>query len=125
MSKGRAVTFPAEGNHGALSCCFLVSHAAAFCKASTPQVLEFAGTILDNFVLRNSKHSAGDFGRSGPPVMILDELDSGVGARLGTPIANLLRQMASARHAGLTSQIICISHLPQVCSLRIAMKCLP
>ena len=47
--------------------------------------------------------------------MILDELDSGVGARLGTPIARLLSQMASAKHAGLTSQIICISHLPQVC----------
>ena len=47
--------------------------------------------------------------------MILDELDSGVGARLGTPLAKLLSQMASARHAGLTSQIICISHLPQAC----------
>ena len=45
--------------------------------------------------------------------MILDELDSGVGARLGVPIAKLLSSMASARHAGLTSQIICISHLPQ------------
>ncbi|CAL5219355.1 g1171 [Coccomyxa viridis] len=66
-------------------------------------------------VLANSAHSsAGDFGGSGPPVMILDELDSGVGARLGTPIALLLSQMASAKHAGLTSQIICISHLPQV-----------
>ena len=50
-------------------------------------------------------------------MMILDELDSGVGARLGTPIARLLSQMASAKHAGLTSQIICISHLPQVCTL--------
>ena len=48
--------------------------------------------------------------------MILDELDSGVGARLGTPLAKLLSQMASTRHAGLTSQIICISHLPQACS---------
>ena len=60
---------------------------------------------------------AGGFGRSGPPVMILDELDSGVGARLGTPIARLLSQMASAKHAGLTSQILCVSHLPQVCNL--------
>ncbi len=87
----------------------------------TSNVYTKAPQIASNFLMLPdamwsvySKLRAGDFGKSGPPVMILDELDSGVGARLGVPIAKLLSNMASARHAGLMSQIICISHLPQV-----------
>ncbi len=94
-----------------------------------------------------------------PPLMILDELDSGVGARLGKSIGRLLRRMGgtqlSTRHPSAlnthqllslqselsqqhqlgaqqqsnlppeperttqhqlasTSQILCVSHLPQV-----------
>lgn len=46
-------------------------------------------------------------------VLVLDELDSGVGGRLGAPVGRLLRKMASSCKAG-SSQIMCITHLPQV-----------
>ena len=39
--------------------------------------------------------------------MIMDEIDSGLGSRLGTSVGCMLRSMAS-------SQILCISHLAQV-----------
>ena len=93
-----------------------------------------------------------------PPLMILDELDSGVGARLGKSIGRLLRRMGgtqlSTQHLNThqllslqselsqqhqlgaqqqsnlqpepermtqhqlasASQILCVSHLPQVCT---------
>ena len=44
---------------------------------------------------------------------MLDELDSGVGGRLGQPVAQMLRRMA-APGSGAASQILCVSHLPQV-----------
>jgi len=44
---------------------------------------------------------------------VLDELDSGVGGRLGQPVAQMLRRMAGPA-AGAASQILCVSHLPQV-----------
>ena len=47
-------------------------------------------------------------------IMVLDELDSGVGGRLGQPVARLLRRMSAAGNAGAASQILCVSHLPQV-----------
>jgi hypothetical protein len=46
--------------------------------------------------------------------MILDELDSGVGSRLGGPVGQLLRRMSARGSASAASQIICVSHLPQV-----------
>lgn len=52
----------------------------------------------------------------GAPIMILDELDSGVGGRLGQPVAAMLRRMAAAPAAGepaAAAQILCVSHLPQ------------
>lgn len=45
------------------------------------------------------------------PVMILDELDSGVGARLGTVMGRLLQRLAATS----VSQLICVTHLAQVC----------
>ena len=51
-----------------------------------------------------------------PPVMIMDELDTGVGARLGKAVGHLLRGLSaqpSARNS--PGQILCVSHLPQVC----------
>lgn len=46
-------------------------------------------------------------------ILVLDEIDSGIGSRLGQPIGRILRRMAGA--AGLnTGQILCVSHLPQV-----------
>ena len=41
------------------------------------------------------------------PLVIMDEIDSGLGSRLGTSVGRMLRSMAS-------SQILCISHLAQV-----------
>lgn len=49
----------------------------------------------------------------GAPILVLDELDSGVGGRLGQPVAQMLRRMA-APGSGAASQILCVSHLPQV-----------
>ena len=47
--------------------------------------------------------------------MILDELDSGVGARLGRAVGQTLRRMTrSLCQPTQTSQILCVSHLPQV-----------
>lgn len=58
--------------------------------------------------------AAGDFGAEGASVMILDELDSGVGSRLGGPIGQMLRRMSDSSATAAASQIICVSHLPQV-----------
>ncbi len=44
------------------------------------------------------------------PIMVLDELDSGIGARLGTVTGRLLQRMAATS----VSQLLCITHLPQV-----------
>lgn len=49
--------------------------------------------------------------------MILDELDSGVGSRLGQPVAAMLRRMTAAPSGaghGTATQILCVSHIPQV-----------
>lgn len=47
------------------------------------------------------------------PVLVLDELDSGMGARLGSSVgAMLVRMTAGARPP--TSQVIAVTHLPQV-----------
>ncbi|KAG7672745.1 hypothetical protein KSW81_001698 [Nannochloris sp. 'desiccata'] len=59
-------------------------------------------------------------------IVVLDEIDSGVGSRLGQPIGRILRRMATGstigtsntssqlqRHKGL-AQVLCVSHLPQV-----------
>ena len=47
--------------------------------------------------------------------MILDELDSGVGARLGRAMGKMLCKMtSSAGPSANASQILCVSHLPQV-----------
>lgn len=44
----------------------------------------------------------------GTPVMVLDEIDSGVGSRLGSAMGSTLRAMARC------GQILCVSHVPQV-----------
>ncbi|GFR51418.1 hypothetical protein Agub_g13706 [Astrephomene gubernaculifera] len=47
------------------------------------------------------------------PIMILDELDSSIGARLGSAVGSILARMTLGPH-GCNSQIICVTHLPQV-----------
>ncbi|KAK9798188.1 hypothetical protein WJX73_001384 [Symbiochloris irregularis] len=50
-------------------------------------------------------------------IMILDELDSGVGGRLGSAVGQLLRNMVvqgPQLSSPTASQILCVSHLPQV-----------
>lgn len=56
----------------------------------------------------------GEFGTDGASVMILDELDSGVGSRLGGPVGQMLRRMSASSSTSAAAQIICVSHLPQV-----------
>ncbi|CAL8460865.1 g396 [Coccomyxa elongata] len=58
--------------------------------------------------------SQGEFGTDGASVMILDELDSGVGSRLGGPVGQMLRRMSASSSTSAAAQIICVSHLPQV-----------
>jgi DNA repair ATPase RecN len=48
-----------------------------------------------------------------PPVLVLDELDAGVGSRLGAPIGRLLQKLVAG--AGPTaSQVLVVTHTPQV-----------
>jgi len=42
------------------------------------------------------------------PTLIFDEIDSGVGARLGEVIAQKLKNISKNR------QVICVTHLPQI-----------
>jgi hypothetical protein len=67
---------------------------------------------------QGQQESAADGGQgsgalSGPPIMVLDELDSGIGSRLGQSVGTLLRRMC-APPAASNSQILCVTHLPQV-----------
>jgi DNA repair protein RecN (Recombination protein N) len=45
------------------------------------------------------------------PVIIFDEIDVGVGASMGMPIAEKLSSVASSR------QVICVTHLPQIAAM--------
>ena len=46
-------------------------------------------------------------------VLVLDELDTGVGVRLGKTVGKLLRNICTNAKE-VKNQVICISHLPQV-----------
>lgn len=64
------------------------------------------------------------------PIVVLDEIDSGVGSRLGQPIGRILRCIAHGRDitneerkeeqerkkesASVAAQVLCVTHLPQV-----------
>jgi DNA repair ATPase RecN len=76
----------------------------------------------------NYEESGDEEGYIESSIVVLDEIDSGVGSRLGQPIGRILRRMA----AGISStnstdsgentqqtqkglaQVLCVSHLPQV-----------
>ena len=45
------------------------------------------------------------------PVVIFDEIDAGVGVRMGMPIAEKLTAVARAQ------QVICVTHLPQIAAM--------
>lgn len=57
--------------------------------------------------------AAGPASAVGCPVMVLDEIDSGIGSRLGQSIGSLLSRMCCNSSAA-TGQILCVTHLPQV-----------
>ena len=56
------------------------------------------------------------------PILVLDELDSSIGARLGSVVGKILRRMVEGRESSRSPlgsrsrdrQIICVTHLPQV-----------
>lgn len=48
-----------------------------------------------------------------PPVLVLDELDAGVGSRLGAPIGRLLQRLVAGREP-TASQVLVVTHTPQV-----------
>jgi len=47
------------------------------------------------------------------PILVLDEIDSGVGARLGQQVGRLLQRMCN-QEGGCVTQVLCVTHLPQV-----------
>ncbi|KAI8467276.1 MAG: P-loop containing nucleoside triphosphate hydrolase protein [Monoraphidium minutum] len=68
-------------------------------------------------------------GEGSSPVLVLDELDSGVGSRLGNSVGRLLRRMCAPGGGGgggggawgeggagpaAAGQVLCVTHLPQV-----------
>jgi len=79
-------------------------------------------TLLEDRSHQSGLLGPGSSAGSGPvgaPIMILDELDSGVGSRLGQPVAAMLRRMTAPPSApgashGTATQILCVSHIPQV-----------
>ena len=67
--------------------------------------------------LQSNGDDPGDAAQEGQASsLILDELDSGVGGRLGMPVGRLLQRMVSSGAQGLSQihQVLCVSHLPQV-----------
>lgn len=50
---------------------------------------------------------------SPPPVLVLDELDAGVGSRLGAPIGRLLQRLVAGSQP-TASQVLVVTHTPQV-----------
>lgn len=95
------------------------SAAAAPAVASSTNLEAAAATSSPN---RSSGSAvAGVSGVAGPlpavagtPVLLLDELDSGIGSRLGSSVGALLARMCSPAGGGATGQILCVTHLPQV-----------
>lgn len=67
-----------------------------------------------------------DGGHFDASIVVLDEIDSSVGSRLGQPIGRILRRMATGTTSGTNNtssqlqgqkglaQVLCVSHLPQV-----------
>jgi DNA repair protein RecN (Recombination protein N) len=47
----------------------------------------------------------------GPPTLVFDEVDAGIGGVTARAVGDRLRALAEAR------QVICITHLPQIASL--------
>jgi hypothetical protein len=56
---------------------------------------------------------AGGVSSGPPPVLVLDELDAGVGSRLGAPIGRLLQTLVAGQ-APTASQVLVVTHTPQV-----------
>ncbi len=87
-------------------------------KLFVPSVNQRDGVCYCRFAGTIAPASSG-----GLPILILDELDSGIGARLGSAVGSILARMAApytygsgtaAPTRGSTSQVICVTHLPQV-----------
>ena len=64
-----------------------------------------------------------------PPILVVDELDAGVGGRLGDAFGRTLARLTGVRGgpAGPVAQVLAVSHLPQVAAhadvhLRVAKK---
>jgi len=58
-------------------------------------------------------NAAGGGGGGPPPVLVLDELDAGVGSRLGAPVGRLLQRLVVGAQP-TASQVLVVTHTPQV-----------
>jgi hypothetical protein len=76
---------------------------------ATAALASLEGAVSEPGAARPEAGGAG----AGAPIMVLDELDSGIGSRLGQSVGQLLRRM-STPPAASNSQILCVTHLPQV-----------
>lgn len=58
--------------------------------------------------------AAAEAAAGGSQILVLDEIDSGIGSRLGQPVGRILRRMAAPGGGLRVGQILVVSHLPQV-----------
>ena len=56
-------------------------------------------------------HGESSSSSEGPPLLVFDEIDAGIGGRTARAVGEHLRELASDR------QVLCITHLPQVAAL--------
>ncbi len=48
------------------------------------------------------------------PTLIFDEIDQGIGGRVGATVGRKLRGLTTAESAPVSHQVLCVTHLPQL-----------
>jgi DNA repair ATPase RecN len=72
------------------------------------------GSISDGSSSSSSSGAAG-LVSVGPPVLVMDELDAGLGSRLGEPVGRLLAGLVGGRgQPRAACQVLMVTHTPQV-----------
>ena len=60
---------------------------------------------------RDARADVGGAATGGPPTLVFDEVDAGVGGQTARAVGDRLRALSDGR------QVLCITHLPQIASL--------
>jgi hypothetical protein len=93
---------PADAAAGVL----MVEHASSAGGRSGVQVYPMSGAGA--FDAEDTSAADSELAALQTPVMVLDEIDAGIGPRLGSSIGRMLHAMATG------GQTLCVSHVPQV-----------